>query len=357
MTTLVGSSRATYPFSAVVYITATFADGYVSTGSGAVVGTNDILTASHVVYNAARGAATKVTVTPGYDNGSSPFGSYSAKSWDYYNWDLNRDGLVSVTEADQDVAILGFSERLTDKTGWFGMDTGYAQGAVHVTGYPGKYNDPVTRLARLTDDTGSGYERNGVFNFNSDIEINPGNSGGPVWYQGAAGPYIVGVVSTASWAADLSATWSQLQSWISGNDNLMSTQTSVVPDYVFKVARLYESGLNRSFDRGGLNNWIDQRENGMSFTEMARQFLDSREFTIRFGDDDLMANGTFVTRMYLNVLNRAPEAAGQKHWIDTMNAGMSREQVLLEFSESTENINQSAYLSKLHQVSSGVWDI
>jgi V8-like Glu-specific endopeptidase len=355
MTTFVDSANTTYPFRAVALITATFGDGYTQTGSGAVVGANDILTASHMVWSAARGTATKVTVAPGYNNGASPFGSYDAKLLNYYLWDTNRDGLVATTEGDEDIAILGFSERLIDKTGSFSIDPGYLNGDVHVTGYPGKYRG--ANGLRLTDDTGSGYERDGLFRFNADVEVNPGNSGGPVWYQGVASPYIVGVVSTAIFAADLSTHWQQIQSWISSNDYLMPALTVAVPDHIFKVARLYEASLSRKFDSSGLNNWINQYENGMSFTEMARQFLDSQEFTNRFGDDDLMPNETFVTRMYLNVLHRIPDGSGYKHWTSTMDAGMSREQVLLNFSESTENLSQSTYLSKLHQLSSGTWDI
>ena len=44
-----------FPYTAVVYLEATFADGTLSGGTGVVVGQNDILTASHVVFNAGRG--------------------------------------------------------------------------------------------------------------------------------------------------------------------------------------------------------------------------------------------------------------------------------------------------------------
>jgi V8-like Glu-specific endopeptidase len=354
MTSLVGNSNTSSPYSSVVLITATFADGYTQTGSGSVVGTNDILTASHVVWTAAHGAAVSVTATPGYDNGAAPFGTYSAKTWSYFEWDTNKDGLVSQGEASRDVAVLGFSEHLTDKVTAFSMDTGYASGSVHVSGYPAKYADQTTGALRMTDDTGGGSESSGTFNFNSDIEINPGNSGGPVWYQGASGPTVVGVVSTRAWAADLSTTDSQIHAWMASNDSLMFNQA---PDYVYKVARLYEAGLDRAFERDGLSYWVNQEEHGMSFTDMAGRFLDSPEFTSRFGDDDKMSNGTFVTQMYKNVLDRAPEKAGYDYWTSKMDAGMSREQVLLGFSESKENIDHSAYLNTMHQVSAGVWDI
>ena len=49
MTTFIGSQNGTFPYSAVVFVSATFENGetYVGTyvGSGAIVGPNDILTA------------------------------------------------------------------------------------------------------------------------------------------------------------------------------------------------------------------------------------------------------------------------------------------------------------------------
>ena len=129
------------------------------------------------------------------------------------------------------------------------------------------------------------------------------------------------------------------------------------PDYVYKVARLYEAGLDRAFDRDGLDAWVGRHDQGMSFTDMAHQFLDSNEFTMRFGDEHQMSNGDFVNLMYNNVLGRAPEKAGYDAWVSRMDAGMSHEDVLLGFSESNENISHSSYLNTMHQVSPGVWDI
>ena len=354
MTTQFDNSSTSPVYSSVALVTATFGDGYTQTGSGVVVGTNTIMTASHVVWTAAHGAAVSVTATPGYDDGAAPFGTYTAKAWSYNQWDTNGDGLVSQTEATHDVAILGFSEHLTDNVQAFSMDPNYAGGSVHVTGYPAKYADQTTGALRETDDVGSGSASAGTFNFNSDVEINPGNSGGPVWYQGASGPTVVGVVSTKAWASDLSSTESQVQNWIASDASLMFNQA---PDYVYKTARLYEAGLDRHFDRNGLDYWVSQHDAGASFEDMAHQFLTSPEFTSHFGDSTAMSNGTFVTQMYHNVLDRAPEQSGYNYWVSKMDAGMSHEDVLLSFSESTENVNHSSYLNTMHQVSAGVWDI
>ena len=47
-------------------------------------------------------------------------------------------------------------------------------------------------------------------------------------------------------------------------------------------------------------------------------------------------NEDFVTRVYSNVLSRAPDGAGAAYWRQQLNAGMSRGQMLLEFSEGAE---------------------
>ena len=90
---------------------------------------------------------------------------------------------------------------------------------------------------------------------------------------------------------------------------------------------------------------------------MAEKFLDSAEFTQRFGDDDAMSNNAFIARMYLNVLDRPSDVAGAAYWINAMNAGATREQVLMSFSDSAENQAHSAYLTGLAQVQPGFWNV
>ena len=79
-----------------------------------------------------------------------------------------------------------------------------------------------------------------VFNY-GNIESNPGNSGGPLWYASASGPYVVGVASTSSWAAHVGLAYSQIVTWIQGNDNLIPAASSVAvssPNYSWEQERL-----------------------------------------------------------------------------------------------------------------------
>lgn len=126
------------------------------------------------------------------------------------------------------------------------------------------------------------------------------------------------------------------------------------PDHVKNVALLYEAGFAREADIGGLNYWIDRHEAGMDLVTMGAHFLDSDEFTLRFGDDDGMGAAQFVDLLYQNVLERPGEAAGVEYWQGRMNAGTSREIVLLEFAASPENVEAST-VGLLAETAPGYW--
>ena len=103
--------------------------------------------------------------------------------------------------------------------------------------------------------------------------------------------------------------------------------------------RIYKAAFDRAPDADGLGFWINALDNGASLTSVAQGFINSVEFTNMYG-----ANPTdqhFVTELYNHVLHRAPEGAGYQFWLDSLSAGVSRAQVLADFSESTENINQT----------------
>jgi hypothetical protein len=126
---------------------------------------------------------------------------------------------------------------------------------------------------------------------------------------------------------------------------------------VASIARVYEAGLNRHCDRDGLNFWIERHDHATSFADMAKDFLDSEASPSRFGDETAKSDTALITRMDEIVRDHAPAKVGYDFWTHTWDAGMSREQVLLGFSESFENHPGSADPNGLHQDSPGVWDI
>lgn len=103
------------------------------------------------------------------------------------------------------------------------------------------------------------------------------------------------------------------------------------------AARLYGAALGRAPDVIGLGYWTSRLEGGESLSDIAVGFLTAPEFAARYGNPD--ARG-FVTLLYENVLDRAPDSGGMDYWLGQLGAGQSRAQVLTGFSESAEYINR-----------------
>ncbi|MCU1371951.1 MAG: domain protein beta Propeller [Ilumatobacteraceae bacterium] len=99
------------------------------------------------------------------------------------------------------------------------------------------------------------------------------------------------------------------------------------------VARLYQAFFHRVPDLNGLNFWVKKRVGGTKLSVIAASFAGSSEFKTAYGNVD---NTGFVTLVYGNVLQRKPDTAGLDHWVNKMAGGMSRGDVMVAFSESSE---------------------
>ena len=109
-----------------------------------------------------------------------------------------------------------------------------------------------------------------------------------------------------------------------------------------KIYRLYQAAFNRKPDINGMGFWLGFADSGHPLNEIARYFIQSAEFQQLVGiapnDQD------FITKLYNNVLHRAPDAGGLQFWLNALKSGTSREQALVYFSESDENVSQIAPL-------------
>jgi cellulase (glycosyl hydrolase family 5)/uncharacterized protein DUF4214 len=102
-----------------------------------------------------------------------------------------------------------------------------------------------------------------------------------------------------------------------------------------QLALLYQSALGRLPDTAGLGFWKNDL-NFESLAQIANDFANSPEFAARYGAPD---NGSFVTLMYQNTLNRAPDQGGHDFWTGNMNAGLiDRSGTLVGFAETPENL-------------------
>jgi Domain of unknown function (DUF4214)/RTX calcium-binding nonapeptide repeat (4 copies) len=100
---------------------------------------------------------------------------------------------------------------------------------------------------------------------------------------------------------------------------------------------LYKAAFNRTPDAGGLGYWISKMDGGMSYSDVAKNFVTSAEFKTAFGGSNPSVN-TLVTKLYNNVLNRTPDSGGLAFWQDKLNTGWSTADVLGFFSTSGENV-------------------
>lgn len=106
--------------------------------------------------------------------------------------------------------------------------------------------------------------------------------------------------------------------------------------WIDDVYRLYQATLDRAPDEAGLKGWAEILGNGQSFQSVVSGFTQSSEFQTRYGTT---TDEEFVTLLYNNVLDRAPSNAERQGWIDLIDEGLSREEVVTGFSQSSEFIN------------------
>jgi len=121
------------------------------------------------------------------------------------------------------------------------------------------------------------------------------------------------------------------------------------------IALLYEAGLNRQAELDGLNYWIDQFEAGMSLNAISQFFLGSPEFAAEFGAPNDLSNEDLVGVLYTNVLDRDGEAEGVNFWIGQLQSGSPRDQVLIQFAISPENVAGSPYIGTMVPDANGYW--
>ena len=136
-------------------------------------------------------------------------------------------------------------------------------------------------------------------------------------------------------------------------------------DYVYDLTspntgfgyRIYQASFGRTPDEGGVRFWIGNLDNfdqqGWSDYEkeqfLASQFIQSDEFRDLYGANP--SNFDYIDAMYQNVLFRLPDQAGYDFWVGGMeNDGLTREDILIAFTKSDENVNNNAA-----NLDDGVW--
>lgn len=132
-----------------------------------------------------------------------------------------------------------------------------------------------------------------------------------------------------------------------GSDTLTSVERLVFIDgatafdvskgsHAGDVYRLYQAGLNREPDAGGVGFWIAMADQGVSMEAIAQSFIDSPEFRAAYGSN--LSHRDLVTKIYENVLHRAPDQGGLDFYVGMLDQHkVSTAGVLADISNSDEN--------------------
>lgn len=141
-----------------------------------------------------------------------------------------------------------------------------------------------------------------------------------------------------------------------GTDTLVDVENASFVDGVLtfdvnsqaaQVMRMYDAALDRTFDQGGFEANLNALEAGISLTTLAGTFLNSAEFQQRYG---ALSNQAFVEQLYRFCLNREGDPSGVQTWVGALNAGATRTDVLVQFSESQEHRNLT-----MATLNAGLW--
>jgi hypothetical protein len=76
-------------------------------------------------------------------------------------------------------------------------------------------------------------------------------------------------------------------------------------------------------------------DNGINMETIAANFETSAEFRALYGAE--ISNSEYLTNLYDNVLHRAYDQGGFDFWMNAMNNGYNRAQILNYFADSAEN--------------------
>ncbi|MCF2903382.1 DUF4214 domain-containing protein [Octadecabacter sp. CECT 8868] len=130
-------------------------------------------------------------------------------------------------------------------------------------------------------------------------------------------------------------------------DNTLVVGSGAVDDFststvelAGQVYRLYEGTLGRQPDSTGFQGWfnglykmVEGVGGGVTLQQAANTFVNSAEFQKNYGE---LSDAEFVTQLYQNVLDRAPDDRGLARWTGDLADGLSRAEVVLGFTQATE---------------------
>jgi hypothetical protein len=114
-----------------------------------------------------------------------------------------------------------------------------------------------------------------------------------------------------------------------GNQSELTVFTKKLKLTQSRVTEIYVATFGRAPDTAGLAYWVGQVERGyLTLDQVAQSFFDQPETKAKYPDGTSYAS--FLTIIYQNVLNRAPDQAGLKYWVGELDRkAFSRSQAIM----------------------------
>lgn len=202
--TLLSSADLQQPgYKPLVRIQIRYTNGQGSWGSGVLVGANDVLTSAHLFAPPSGASISDVLVYPGYYYGASSVPALSATRWVSLA-KSSTVGSISLDELPGDLAVVSLSQAMGFDRGYWGVGASFTSGPAWTAGYPSTLNGaPAVSTGWVST----------LLAFNSNalsvdnLYAQPGSSGSPVYVMTPSQqPSVVGVLSTGSWAVNLTDT-------------------------------------------------------------------------------------------------------------------------------------------------------
>jgi V8-like Glu-specific endopeptidase len=212
------------PNNAVVFIDATFPGGD-EFGSGVLISPDEVLTASHIVFDSVHNEVASSIKVEGFDADAAHFEASGLSG--YFNPIQFTPDLISDEESQLDYAVIHLSSMINNPT-TMGLSSDFADGMATVSGYPTPpgFNptdtSPVSQASRMESVT---LDPN--FTLLDGLGLGDGSSGGPVWITDSNNnPLVVGIASSAAGNAGSPASFTQItaaaldtiETWVADDD-------------------------------------------------------------------------------------------------------------------------------------------
>lgn len=188
---LIGDPSAGLPFRAIGKVQSDFdGDGiYDFSGTGAMIGPNDVLTAGHMLWNSTYGMAKQIWFTPALNGDVAPFGTATAKSWYVPESYINSKGSLNY-----DVGVINLTSNVGNSTGWLSVKSTTATQVdgttVAMAGYPADLGN-FKRMYLSSDNVD--FTSENTMLYNGKMDSYGGMSGSPLFWTNNGEYSVIGV--------------------------------------------------------------------------------------------------------------------------------------------------------------------